>query len=300
MGNKRYKQSHRYSKKKAQDRRQRNASEKRDEQFLCLPIDTAKIIKNEYVDNLHLYYNKLVTVKQQEDGKYELQVPEPRNFPNSLKIIMNTMLQKYYQRLEHAASSLRQIMKFNLGLTSRLVVGLGAISVYETSIHLHHIYGFPYIPSTALKGVTRHHVIIESFSNNENAAINDIGFRRVFGYQLGTKNSIGEVCFFDAVPEPDLAFDVDVMTPHFLKYYTENKPPTDDQNPIPIRFLTVAPSTKFYFILGDWITKSSTIESGLFKGKKPIELAKNWLIEALTSTGVGAKTTLGYGHFKQV
>jgi CRISPR-associated protein Cmr6 len=213
---------------------------------------------------------------------------------------MNKMLQYYYERLSNTTNSLTHVNKFKLCLATRLVVGLGAASVYETAIQLHHLYGFPYIPSTALKGITRHYIIMESFSKDEDVAINDVGFQRVFGYQLGTKNYKGEVCFFNAFPKPNCVLELDVMTPHFLKYYTDNLPPTDDQDPIPIKFLTISPSTEFHFIIGDLKPKSSLIDSGHFKGKKPLELARKWIIEALTSIGVGAKTALGYGCFEQI
>jgi len=45
----------------------------------------------------------------------------------------------------------------------RLIVGLGGESVYETSITLHHIYGFPYIPGQAVKGVVRSYFIKTEF-----------------------------------------------------------------------------------------------------------------------------------------
>ncbi len=41
----------------------------------------------------------------------------------------------------------------------RMIVGLGGGNVYETSITLHHIYGFPYIPGSAVKGITRSHIV---------------------------------------------------------------------------------------------------------------------------------------------
>ncbi|MEO0253780.1 MAG: type III-B CRISPR module RAMP protein Cmr6, partial [candidate division WOR-3 bacterium] len=43
----------------------------------------------------------------------------------------------------------------SLKVQSRLIVGLGSSHVLETSITLHHIYGVPYIPASALKGVCR-------------------------------------------------------------------------------------------------------------------------------------------------
>ncbi|MBX0313032.1 MAG: type III-B CRISPR module RAMP protein Cmr6, partial [Sulfurihydrogenibium sp.] len=44
---------------------------------------------------------------------------------------------------------------YKLKTASRLVVGLGAGHVLETSLTLHHIFGIPYIPGSALKGVVR-------------------------------------------------------------------------------------------------------------------------------------------------
>src|SRR6266700_183014 len=40
----------------------------------------------------------------------------------------------------------------------RMIVGLGSESVVETSITLHHTYGIPYIPGSALKGLAASYV----------------------------------------------------------------------------------------------------------------------------------------------
>jgi CRISPR type III-B/RAMP module RAMP protein Cmr6 len=52
-------------------------------------------------------------------------------------------------------------LRFDLRTQSRLVVGLGADSVLETSITLHRVYGFPIIPGNALKGLARTWALIE-------------------------------------------------------------------------------------------------------------------------------------------
>lgn len=44
---------------------------------------------------------------------------------------------------------------FSLRTQWRMVVGLGGPSVLETAMTLHHIYGFPIIPGSALKGLAR-------------------------------------------------------------------------------------------------------------------------------------------------
>lgn len=48
----------------------------------------------------------------------------------------------------------------------RMIVGLGTGSVYETGITLHHIYGFPYIPASAIKGLLRNYLIQTFWGNN--------------------------------------------------------------------------------------------------------------------------------------
>lgn len=47
------------------------------------------------------------------------------------------------------------LIEFEAKLNDKLVIGLGGHSVYETDITLHHIYGVPYIPASAIKGSFR-------------------------------------------------------------------------------------------------------------------------------------------------
>jgi CRISPR type III-B/RAMP module RAMP protein Cmr6 len=51
----------------------------------------------------------------------------------------------------------------------RLAIGLGSGSIFETSISLHHIYGFPYIPASAIKGVLRSYLITTLEGINEDS-----------------------------------------------------------------------------------------------------------------------------------
>ena len=73
----------------------------------------------------------------------------------------------------------------------RLAIGLGSGSVFETSISLHHVYGFPYIPASAVKGALRSYLITNLFGEDEtenepllNAefrAYQDLSFCKIFG-----------------------------------------------------------------------------------------------------------------------
>jgi CRISPR-associated protein Cmr6 len=51
------------------------------------------------------------------------------------------------------------VRRFAMCAAERVIVGLGAESVLETSIRLHRIYGFPIIPGSALKGLARSYAL---------------------------------------------------------------------------------------------------------------------------------------------
>jgi Uncharacterized protein predicted to be involved in DNA repair (RAMP superfamily) len=75
------------------------------------------------------------------------------------------------------------------------------------------------------------------------------------------------------------------MNPHYPDYYKDKKPPTDDQNPRPIKFLTVTKGEKFNFYF-----KNSQVYKEVFETD-----LKQDLIEAFNYLGIGAKTGIGYG-----
>lgn len=170
----------------------------------------------------------------------------------------------------------------------RVVVGLGTDSVYETGIILHHIYGFPYIPASAIKGITNHYVldlVKEAEDKKEETVIKDLKdtYLKVFG---STKQQ-GKITFFDAMPTSIPQLKPDIMNVHYPKYYgSGNEAPTDTQSPVPILFLTVE-KTSFQFIVG---CKE--------ENKALLQTAFTWLESALKEKGIGAKTAVGYGYMK--
>jgi CRISPR-associated protein Cmr6 len=194
---------------------------------------------------------------------------------------------------------------FHLSISWRLVVGLGASHPQETSMTLHHIYGIPYIPGSAIKGVTRHWAVLKFADNNRkdnekfedaikriagalesgndlNIEVDKITFKDLIEI-FGTQKQQGKVIFFDAYPIGEIKLKIDIMNPHYPKYYSEGQPPADWQSPVPIKFLTVE-NTKFRFYL-------------VSKNKDLLEKSLNLLKEALNHHGIGAKTALGYGIF---
>lgn len=189
----------------------------------------------------------------------------------------------------------------------RLVIGLGAAHPQETSMTLHHIYGIPYIPGSAIKGVTKHWAVqkfaahlFQSQNNNDfektlkeisedldngnerNSIVDDIKFNDLIKI-FGTQKKAGEVIFMDAFPIGDVKLKMDIMNPHYQDYYNGINAPADWLSPNPIKFLTVE-ETIFQFYL-------------LSKNQELLTITEKLLKEALKESGIGAKTSLGYGLF---
>ncbi len=176
-------------------------------------------------------------------------------------------------------------LRFSAATDWRMVVGLGGETVLETDLTLHPLYGIPYIPGSALKGLTRGYVTGEVFPSKDIEHDNET-VKRIFGSQ----EHAGMVIFFDAMPvDGKAAFVLDIMNSHYPNYYGEKKLPTNDQNPNPVTFLTVT-NTTFMFALAPRYSGA----------KEDVELAKGWLQTALEKYGIGGKTSAGYGYFKDI
>ena len=197
----------------------------------------------------------------------------------------------------------------------RLTLGIGGASVYDTSITLHHVYGIPYIPASGIKGVVRSYIIQEVFDGDEETAIQNKEFCDVFG--CSKKHRIhkqiwnrpkdidsnykadrrGSVFFFDAFPtnHQDLKISLDIMNVHYKNYYSNEvgskdfEPPADWSSPSIINFLTVQ-KANFQFLLAAQSEEALKVQ---INNKSIVE----WLSEALSEHGIGAKTAVGYGYF---
>ena len=212
---------------------------------------------------------------KQVDGRKILEFKEPDDLARLIcaqKARWDAMLRDY-EGQGYTVERLR------MRAASRVIVGLGAESVLETSIRLHRIYGFPIIPGSALKGLARSYAELM-----EGKSESDPTFAAVFG-KSPPDAAAGKVIFFDAIPAaPDsLKLDLDVMNPHYSEYYRGgNTPPADYLNPVPVFFLAIAPKSWFLFAV-------ASRESELAKQ------ACEWLRRGLQELGVGAKTVAGYG-----
>ena len=191
--------------------------------------------------------------------------------------------------------------------SSRLIVGLGSENVLETGIRLHHTYGMPILPGSALKGLAAHycdqiwgerHVETPSSEahrfrggRREDKQRNQKAEPPGDYHQLlfGTTADSGCIIFHDAwlIPDSQKSLVLDVMTPHHPKWLDGSVPPTDFDSPIPVPFLSV---TGTFRVAVSWHGPASDM------AKNWTELLRSLLCDALKDWGVGGKTTSGYGR----
>ncbi len=166
----------------------------------------------------------------------------------------------------------------------RMIVGLGAEGVLETSIALQRTYGVPYIPGSALKGLARRGAgKLDDDWTAEHSRV-------VFGNDNRDADdaaAAGYVTFFDALYVPGSsrfgrALQADVLTVHHAEYYmTDDAPPADWDDPKPVPFLSATGSylVALYCEYEEWVAPTFAL-----------------LEYALREIGVGAKTSSGYGR----
>ncbi|WP_322495583.1 type III-B CRISPR module RAMP protein Cmr6 [Chloroflexus sp.] len=171
----------------------------------------------------------------------------------------------------------------------RIVVGLGAEGVLENAITLHHTYGLPYLPGSALKGLAAayaHQYLADETWRRPPIEIADDAPVIAHEIVFGSTRSAGYVTFFDAlyVPEDnELPLKLDVLAVHHPDYYQNDPPvapPADWDSPTPISFVS-AIGVYYVALAGPeaWVTVAWEI-----------------LSQALDKLGIGGKTSAGYGR----
>lgn len=175
---------------------------------------------------------------------------------------------------------------FELATASRLVTGMGLSHPVENGFTWHYTLGVPYIPGTTLKGLTRSWV--EQWLSDEESLLHAFGSDSSdMPASQHRPNQTGDLIFLDSLPSASPSLEVEYMTPHYSDYYQGNEPPADWQSPKPIPFLTVAAGAAFQFVILSRNRDRSMVQKGV-----------KWLAEALTTIGVGAKSSSGYGLFR--
>lgn len=168
--------------------------------------------------------------------------------------------------------------------SSRFVTGLGRQHPLENGFAWHPTLGVPYLPGSSVKGMVR--AWAGRFASDGASEL----LMRLFGpgrsdREKGAESRQGAITFLDAIPiqRPELA--ADVMTPHYANWTKEDLP-GDWRSPTPVFFLTTEVGARLLFGL----IPSGDVPAG------ELDLAMEWLEEALAWAGAGAKTAVGYGR----
>ncbi len=269
-----------------------------------------RMIHNFQNGNYGLWYNKYVPLAKE----HEFTVCNPED-QGSKESAVNFYFNKYNKILrDHISSHLKKkhvnqvqycsrmekiglcCLAISVRLKSPLLCGVGHTHPSETSLTFEHNLGIPYIPASSVKGLVRFGYLLNFVRNN----MDKLADRDCFNEEeetlvpdmFGIQTKRGKIVFLDAYPVNFPELKLDILNPHYKDYYQNDPPlpPADNQDPIPVRFLTVAPETEFVFraVLHREI-KNEAREQCLQAYKR-----------ILTEEGVGSKTSLGYGLFEWI
>ncbi|MEM1520905.1 MAG: type III-B CRISPR module RAMP protein Cmr6 [Candidatus Korarchaeum sp.] len=212
---------------------------------------------------------------------------------------------------------------------TRLIVGSGITGWEVPLVSLLEPFGVPWVPGSSLKGAmetTALNQLEEKLERGE-ASIGELvakpsllackesskesegyclwkyrelkldqmkGDLKKIGILFGTKEFRGSMVvlggFLEKAPKEGF-LTIDVITPHYKRYYEgEEKWPHEHLDPVPLAFPAVREGTTFSFPL--------FIKEELDKSYE--DYAKEVLHITLTRTGVGGKTSAGYGVFDRM
>lgn len=232
--------------------------------------------------NLSLYWEKysflLFEGSDSKDKKKEI-VREIFRTVEKLQSDFGKISNILRERREQLIKKRKPFINLKMKVRGKLLLGAGNPSLIEVGITLSRNYGLPIIPGTAIKGTFASFL----FDRDEYESLAHI---------FGDTEREGSLIFLDAIPVSDLKFSLDIVNPHFQPYYMKEKlPPNDWYNPVPKRYLVVS-SGVF------WFTVLETCSGVIEKSEK--EQIKQRFVEMLRTYGMGAKTSYGYGRFKDL
>mgnify|MGYP005841245475 CR=1 FL=1 len=272
-----------------------------------LPRDSQSLAERIYQEahNIGLLFNKFVWIwddKWTLDGKFRKGKREASVkswFLDQVKNIAHRIPRDAYDgfilRQSKLAESLRnygyEMTVFGKRAEARILSGLGGAHPMEVGFAFHPLYGFPYLPGSGLKGVTR--------SWAELTHQDPKNIKLVFGAEnkddrQAKEHQQGDVIFFDAYAIRPPQLEVDILNPHFPDYYRDPKNclPTEWQSPNPVNFLTIG--------VGDEEKKKPIFQFVVAaRSSKALNFAQEWLERGLEELGFGGKTASGYGYFAE-
>jgi CRISPR-associated protein Cmr6 len=239
-----------------------------------------------YWSNAGLVLGRYLRVAVKQDGHKDARRDLFSSILSSVQNTKNLYNAAFYRHKTALNASATGYLRTKVGI--RMVIGLGGENVLEPGLALHPLYGTPYIPGTALKGLASHYCDQVWGKSDDRFRRDKKQYHATF---FGTGDDSGHIIFHDAWIHPDTlntSLNRDIMTPHHTGYYMKDEAPTDFDDPIPISFLSI--SGTFHIAL----SCDAPDPGGKWTG-----LAFRILSEALEHWGIGGKTSAGYGRMIQ-
>lgn len=180
--------------------------------------------------------------------------------------------------------------------TAPFATGLGNEHPIENGFAFLTPYGLPYLAGSGVKGILRR--AMQELMKDGDEGFTDPAINALFGPELDPQSGNkpenakrGALDFWDVFPSPAGGkLVVEIMTPHYGKYYQGEESPHDSGAPVPVSFLAVPAKSQFDFHV---VCHTSRL---------PQDLASQWhtLLDrafqhAFEWVGFGVKTSVGYG-----
>ncbi len=213
------------------------------------------------------------------------------------KIKASQIYQDAYQRWQANLDDNSETCQSWTGkLEGRLYLGLGEANPLESAVTLHHTYGVPFIPGSAIKGVLHHALLARlareydsqkkryKLENNDQAIVDTLFGREPDPNNRKDIGDAGYIIFHDAwwKPEQRSPLVKEVVTVHHQEYYAGENAASDFDSPNPNPQLAIGGSFLF------------AVEGQIQWADYAIKL----LQDTLQQRGIGAKTSSGYGYFQ--
>jgi len=118
---------------------------------------------NKELENPALFFYKLIPSPEEEPMKASFleAFAGKASQAKSVQEILQAQGKRLHTLIEALKSQGYQPAVLECRVAWRMIVGLGMAHVYETGMLLHSLYGFPYIPGSAIKGLTRSYAFSE-------------------------------------------------------------------------------------------------------------------------------------------
>lgn len=275
--------------------------------------------------NFGLFFNKWLDYRA-EGGTYVPYVAKDRSplvkqAKHSSRSAANILKRHHIHQAEYCQSMEKAGWKsfvFTARLDSPFVSGLGAAHPTETGMVLDHTSGMPYVPAASQKGVLRIAHMINALLNEDGTEKSeeqllgegvitgngeelyweeDDASRTLYGYSDKDKALAGQLVVLDAYPLKAPELGEEILNPHYTEYYQGNRGPTEDQSPIPVKFLVVKPGAEFVFRT---LLRLPYDKAPLQDQEKLSRMVNKNIRRAITEIGMGAKTALGFGRFSVI